>query len=63
MADIKVDEFEEMNNKMEGMAKEMQKMDDEWKAERQKFEAQRAEDAKRIQELSKRKKRKWYQIF
>ena len=65
MAEVKVDEFEEMNKKMEEMAQEMQRKDEQWRAEREKLERQRAEDARKIQELIRNqgKRKKWYKRF
>ena len=65
VADVKVNEFEEMNKKMEEMALEMQRKDEEWRAEKARLEAQRAEDARKIQELINnqgKKRRKWYKF-
>jgi len=63
VSDVKIDEFEELNKKMEEMAQEMLEKDKKWKEERRKFEEQRAEAARQIEQLKKgRKKRKWYKL-
>ena len=47
------------------MAQEMQRKDEQWRAEREKLERQRAEDARKIQELIRNqgKRKPWYKRF
>lgn len=61
VSDVKIDEFEELNKKMEEMAQEMLEKDKKWKEERRKFEEQRAEAARQIEQLKKANKKKWWQ--
>ena len=45
VADIKTDQFEELQKELQTMARKLQEKDEEWKEERLKFEEQRVKDA------------------
>ena len=45
VADIKTDQFEELQKELQTMARKLHEKDEEWKEERLKFEEQRVEDA------------------
>ena len=62
VSDLKIEDFEEINQKIETMAKEILEKDEAWKEEKKKLEQQRIDEAaefnQKIKELEEKKSRK-----
>ena len=62
VSDLKIEDFDEITQKIETMAKEILEKDEAWKEEKKKLEQQRIDDAakfnQKIKELEEQKSRK-----